>query len=500
MPKIISAKTKTDANRELEKWVDTIGKPDSCLTCGSAQEDSNIQTKPDYGYLFNKGNLNISLVEKLNYIKNNRNQDENYYVEKIEGIGNPNFAHENPYQKMIYPDAGYRLLSLYRYWNIIQYFFPYKYVIGENWNKVLSEFIPKFVNAKNATEYALACLEIIARIHDTHANIWGEPTALKDFFGRYIVPIQAKFVENKLVVTNFYSDSFSIREKLQVGDIIAKINGQSVEQLVKNNLYLTPASNYETQLRGMPYKLLRTGKDSVKLEIIRNGKTSSTFVRSIQSDNINILRELNPNPNDSSYKIISGNIGYLFPGRYHDRQMPDIVNTFKNTKAIIIDMRTYPSEFMPFTFGAFLKPTASPFVKFTSGDVNYPGLFRFRPPISNGVLNPDSYKGPIVELVNSLTQSQAEYTTMAFQTAPDITVIGSTTAGADGNVSSIYLPGGIMTMISGLGVFYPDGRATQRKGIKIDMIVKPTIEGIKKGKDELLEKAIEIINSKTSGK
>jgi hypothetical protein len=32
------------------------------------------------------------------------------------------------------------------------------------------------------------------------------------------------------------------------------------------------------------------------------------------------------------------------------------------------------------------------------------------------------------------------------------------------------------------------------------MTVRPTIEGIKKGKDELLEKAIEIINSKTAGK
>ena len=37
---------------------------------------------------------------------------------------------------------------------------------------------------------------------------------------------------------------------------------------------------------------------------------------------------------------------------------------------------------------------------------------------------------------------------------------------------------------------------TQRKGIRIDMEVIPTIEGIAKGKDELLEKAIEIINTK----
>jgi len=48
-------------------------------------------------------------------------------------------------------------------------------------------------------------------------------------------------------------------------------------------------------------------------------------------------------------------------------------------------------------------------------------------------------------------------------------------------------------MISGIGVYYPDGKETQRLGIVPDLVVKPTIEGIKKGKDELLEKAIELI-------
>lgn len=49
-------------------------------------------------------------------------------------------------------------------------------------------------------------------------------------------------------------------------------------------------------------------------------------------------------------------------------------------------------------------------------------------------------------------------------------------------------------MISGIGVYYPDGTETQRIGIVPDITVKPTIKGIKEGKDELLEKAIEIIN------
>ncbi|MBS1599369.1 MAG: peptidase S41 [Bacteroidetes bacterium] len=494
LPKIIAAKTKKDANTELEKWVDAIGKPEACKAC-TLKPDSSVQIFPDYGRLFEKGNLSASLVKKLDYIKENRNPDDNYYISSFTGVGNPVFDHENPYRNMTYPDAGYRLLSLFRYWNIIQYFYPYKYVIGEDWNKILPEFIPVFLRAKNETQYMLACLQVIARIHDTHAGIY-PLNALRAYFGNYAPPIRAGFVENKLVITGFYSDSFSIREKLHVGDIISKIKTQPVDELVKNTLYLVSASNLETQMRNMPYEILRSQNDSIQLEILRGDKKFTVFIHCVPSEKIGWFMELNLDPNDSSYKIIDGNIGYIFTGRYHNSQLPAIQKLFENTKGMIIDMRTYPGEFMPFSFGAYIKPSPSPFVKFTTGDINYPGVFRMSPPLSNGDTNSSYYNKPIVELVNSLSQSQAEYTTMAFQTAPDFTVIGSTTAGADGNVSTIPMVGGFSTFISGIGVFYPDGTQTQRKGIKIDMIVKPTIEGIRNGKDELLEKAIEIINVK----
>jgi hypothetical protein len=498
VPKILNAQTKTEASDILEKWVDGLEKPTICKTCKPIKSDSSIKLMPDYGNLFTSGNLNNSLIEKLNYIKDNRNQDDNYYIQLFEGVGNPIFDNENPYKKMVYPDAGYRLLSLFRYWNIIQYFYPYKYLIGEDWNKVLPEFIPKFISAKDSTQYALACLEVIARIHDTHANIYGNKT-LANYFGKYYVPFQAKFIEDKLVTTGYYSDTFAIKEKIKPGDVITKINGVPVKELVKNNLYLTPASNYSTQLRSLPTSaLLRSNDDSMRLEIISNYKKISLTIKCIEPKYLNLGIDYNPLPKDSSYKIINGNIGYLFPGRYKNEQLQRIKKAFENTKGIIIDMRCYPSAFMPFTFGHYIKPAASPFVKFTVGDTKNPGLFTFGPLYSNGEPNPDYYKGPIVDIVNEVTQSQAEYTTMAFQSAPDVTVIGSTTAGADGNVSEIMLPGGIFTYISGIGVYYLNGEDTQRKGVKIDVAIKPTIKGIKNGKDELLEKAVEIINSKNT--
>jgi len=45
-------------------------------------------------------------------------------------------------------------------------------------------------------------------------------------------------------------------------------------------------------------------------------------------------------------------------------------------------------------------------------------------------------------------------------------------------------------MISGIGVFYPDRTPTQRVGIIPDLEVRPTIDGIRAGRDEVLEAAV----------
>lgn len=91
------------------------------------------------------------------------------------------------------------------------------------------------------------------------------------------------------------------------------------------------------------------------------------------------------------------------------------------------------------------------------------------------------------------TQSNGEFTTMEFQTLPNGTVIGSQTAGADGNVVVVTLPRNIQFYYSGLGIPYPDGTETQRHGDRIDREVRPTVAGLKAGRDELPDEAVNII-------
>ncbi len=190
--------------------------------------------------------------------------------------------------------------------------------------------------------------------------------------------------------------------------------------------------------------------------------------------------------------MLGNNVAYVNNSALKKNYLPSIWENAKKAKAIIIDIRNYPTDFPLYDFGAYLMPESTPYVKFSAGDIKNPGQFIYTPTLKVGKNNKDYFKGKVIILVNEISQSSAEFHSMAYRVHPNAIVVGSTTAGADGNVSEIVLPGGIVTMISGIGVYYPDGKETQRIGIVPDVEVKPTLEGIKTGRDEVLEKAIKL--------
>lgn len=456
-------------------------------------EVPNTKVKPDLDWINNENWFSSALIERLNFVYNNRNQGSHFYISMAPNIGNPVFENEMAYGKMTFPDDGFRLLAVYKYWNAIQYFFPYKYLIEEDWKGVLKEFVPLILAAENDTDYSLTILKMIGRVHDTHANIWGRNAALENYKGNFWAVPQIQFVEGKAVVIDFYNETLSKKTGLQIGDIITKVNGKSIETIISERLSITPASNYPTKLRDIGQGLLRGNSKTITVEVERDGKLFTKNLSCYSKNEIQTGRIFNGNPKYKNYQFLQDDIGYINLGHIRGTNIDKMMDDFKHTKGIVIDIRNYPSEFVVFSLGKHLVSKPTEFVKFSNAQVNNPGLFTITQPMVLGEKNPDYYKGKVVILVNEISQSQAEYTTMAFRTAPKSTVIGSTTAAADGNVSGFNLPGGIWTMISGLGVYYPNGTETQRIGIVPDIEIHPTIEGIKAGKDELLEKAIEVI-------
>jgi len=497
LPNYLNATSDAQRSSIVSTWIDTYGTVQPCKKCKDIAKDAFL--KPDFSWMSDSA-ISDDLRAKLQYIQKNRHQGDHYYIEMSPYVGNPDFVNEEPYADMPYPDDGFRLLAVYRYWNMINYFFPYKHLMDKDWNTCLGEYIPKFLNASNELEYELAALQMIGDIKDTHANLWGGKDKIEEQRGEYYPPVHVKFVEDQLIVDALFKGEKSQNSGLKVGDIITHINGQAVNEIVKASHDFYPASNQPTRLRDISFNILRSTQNTSDLKIISDGESKNLSLNLYNKKDIEGYYSWYIREDDSkSYKMLDNNIGYVTLKNIKQEDVDEIRKAFKDTKGIIIDIRNYPSAFMPFSLGTFLTSKSSDFVKFTNGSVDYPGEFTFGKTLSVPSKG-KTYEGKVVVLINEISQSQAEYTTMAFRAGDNVSVIGSTTAGADGNVSAILLPGGMRTMISGIGVYYPDGTETQRVGIVPDIEVKPTIEGIKNGRDELMEKAIDLINKDIQNK
>ena len=77
-------------------------------------------------------------------------------------------------------------------------------------------------------------------------------------------------------------------------------------------------------------------------------------------------------------------------------------------------------------------------------------------------------------------------------------LIGETTGGGSGNPKKcdiLFKYSNFPLFVSTWNYYRPNGELLEGNGIKPDIIVKPTLEGLRNNKDEVLEKAIEVMQS-----
>ena len=445
-----------------------------------------------FDWLSDRDRLGPDLSGRLSAIYEARsNVEEQFYVQKAARVGNPDFSAELAYADLIEPDAGYRLLALFRFWNMVEYWFPYRDVMQENWDGVLAESVPQLVAARNRDDYQTAMMAVIARIHDTHANLMSS-LDVQPPRGAAQVPVIVRFVEGQAVVTGYSNPRLGPATGLQVGDAIQTIDGAAVEKLVRARRPMYPASNEASQLRDMGRRLLRGEPGRVRLSVRRDDRSVDLAVERAPLDSIDALADGTHGIHDHpgpTIRRLSDDIAYLKLSSVKIAEVADYLSKAAGAQCLVIDIRNYPSESMVFALGRHLVKETTAFVRFTTGDIANPGSFDWTEPLSLDPQEP-TFEGRVAILVDEATQSHAEYTTMTFRSRPGAIVVGSMTAGADGNVSAIPLPGGLAARFTGIGVFYPDKRPTQRVGIVPDIRVAPTIAGIRAGRDEVLEAAV----------
>jgi hypothetical protein len=449
-----------------------------------------VKFEPDFGWF--QGGIDKKLSAELEAIRSSRRTGRNYYVRLDSISGAPIFQNEDTYSTVSYPDVGLRLLSLFRYWNIVEYFYPYKYLLDQNWDTVLADFIPEIIDARDELEYKLVLMSLFDQVRDGHARIWGSYPVLEAYFGRNTAPLNFSFVENEIILTGYFDKQIFEQSGLQTGDIIKRINGEDISKIIETKSRFVSGSNRQFKLYALTYQIFKSNDTVLTVEYQRNGHSNTATIRCV--DQPTLFRMMESAEKDTSFKMLSPDIAYMDMGSFQSVNLVKIKENILSSKKLILDYRAYPNDmFLYYNLANLLFWKPMPFARFTGVDIKYPGRFEFRDSsMLIGRDNMNGYQGKLIILVNEKTQSAGEYNVMAFRAFPGAIVIGGTTGGCDGNIAEIYLPGVVRTRISSIGVYYPGGRETQRVGIVPDIKINPTIKGIREGRDELLEKAMEI--------
>lgn len=490
LPKVLASESKQQRNSLLSSWISDLGTvmPDKPFSLDS----STVKLYPDLAWLSDTSLFASELILQLNKIKNAKRTGDNYYVD-ISGVyGVAEFTNENPHDTLRYPDVGFQLLSLYRYWNIINYFYPYKNLFQQSWDSVLMEFIPRFVHATTELQYKQEVLLLITRINDANANILAPNPVVTAFKGINRVPVDISFVENKAVVTGFTMDKSVEKPALEAGDVILRINEKAIGDIITERTLYTPASNEIVRLRNIAIDLLRTN-DSVLTITIQRGDSIKTIVAKCYARD-RLYKLKNMQKKDTCFTTPAVGVAYINASCISSSYLQKVMPTLYKNKGLIIDLRGSQQESIASVLDNYLAANQTPFAYYTNSSVLSPGLFMFADKKAIGGESRRRYRGKVVVLINEQTQGLGEYNAMAFKAIAGATIIGSTTAGANGNLADVYLPGGIHSTISSIGIYFPDKTETQCVGIAPHITVFPTVKAIAAGKDELIEKAIQLMN------
>ena len=401
------------------------------------------------------------------------------------------------------PSVGYRLFALYNYWNAIQYFFGYKNLLPDPWDDKLIKHLPSFIGANDGVKYSLAIRHLASEIHDSHGYIgnFNGVTPMREVYG-YWPPVTVEYIGDKLYIIDIGKDSLQDITGIALWDEIETINGEPVAKAAEKWRTYFATSNESTFKRDVVYSIINGAKGTKVTLGINRGGAHKTIELVCTGRNQTIgRRAVDFNDDYPVLKKLDRNIGYVNMGALKKGQVDSMFIELMNTKAIIFDIRNYPKG-TAWSIAPRLAAKEAKAVRFETPRVTWAwinGGEDAEQALSYFIVRPDTtkprYKGKVIMLCNQQTQSQAEYTIMMFQGATAVTVIGSQTAGADGNVTDVVMPGGYTAFFSGSAAIYPDSTGTQRSGIKIDIQAKPTLAGLKAGKDEVMERALQFIKT-----
>ncbi len=364
-------------------------------------------------------------------------------------------------------------------WNVFQHFYPYFDVVNVNWNKELENAFLRCDRIFDSEKF-LENLEIFtASLKDGHVRVSGETQK------RYCPNFSWEWIEGKLIITKNNGI-----EGLKIGDEIVSIDGKPSKKYFKEieKTISAPTQGWLNH-RAKIKSLLGRKLSVLNLKTSTNKEVNVIRNVSYRSYYRELIKEKRP-----TFKEIEEGIYYLDIDEISIDKVFDKMSTLKKAKSIICDLRGYPNgnhELITYLLSKNDENTSWMQVP----EMVYPDQKKSINYKTFGwslKAKKEKLKAKIFFIIDGRAISYAESFMGFIEGYKLATIIGQPTAGTNGNVNPFTLPGNYRISWTGMKVVKHDGSQHHGIGILPNVYVEKTIQGVKEGRDEFLEKALEL--------
>jgi hypothetical protein len=379
-------------------------------------------------------------------------------------------------------DPAVRAAAVVVAWNVLRHFYPYHDVIGEDWEQVLDVAIVDVLDDRDVEDLELTLLRLVHRLHDGHGQVRG-PVAYPGY-----LPLAIARVEGTYVVLAAPKD-----HQMKHGDEIVSIDGVAMDELFEQQASLTSGSPQWTEYLLLAWGRITKGRDgsTARVEVRRTG-TLHVFelVRSSAAVAPDEFER-------SAFDRLTDGVVYIDLVHIAEDELKARMKEIAKAEGVIIDVRGYPRSGPQWLSNFLTGPDRAKWMYVPQIiRPDYEGVSSFRE-IGWDMDPADPHvAGKIAFITGPGAISYAE-SLMGYVEGYQLgAIVGSATAGANGNVNPFTVPGGFSITYTGMKVTRMDGRQHHIVGVQPTHPVKRTLAGIRTGRDEELEAALELVSDR----
>lgn len=393
-----------------------------------------------------------------------------------------------------FPSRARRIFAGLRIWTVLSTFHPVPELMTD-WDAVAREMVPRLADAADRDAYIRLVRQMSARINDTHMLVTTTGPGAR---ARGMAAVWVRLIEQQPTVVRLLDPADAARHGIVLGDVLETINGQPAEAALAAKRLEVSGSNEEARSQ-YATRTLFAGDDGTSITARFRRADGSTHEETLQCTAANRTAMLTEESSGAHWKLLPGNIAYVDLRALLLSEVERMFEAIKGTRAIVFDQRGYVTDDLMFTIAPRLNTRHAPYAAqfltpLVTGTSSTERLF-FRQGIPPRPADAAPYTGKIVVLIDDRAASAAEHVCLHLDAIAGATFVGSPTAGANGSVSNLWLPGGLYLRFTAQEVRHADGRPLQGPGIEPNIVVRPTLKAFRAGKDELLDQAVAWISS-----